>query len=181
LTRSSVQHSRFARANETRWAGPDTHRSNAGLKRRPKCSVVVANDVFRCAVPREGFSDLTRQPLRRRIAGHRKPQQSPPFVTENQKCEQLLKRNRRNHKEDQWMQSPRYDCEGRSSRSARPIRPGHHIDRNCGLGDLDAQLEQLAMDLSGVSGFSRLILRIRSRTSLAIRGRPPGKRDFHRQ
>src|SRR5947209_18310076 len=31
------------------------------------------------------------------------------------------------------------------------------------------------------SGFSKLILRIRSRTSLAIRGRPPGERDRHRQ
>jgi len=30
------------------------------------------------------------------------------------------------------------------------------------------------------NGFSRLILRIRSRTSLAIRG-GPGERDFHRQ
>jgi hypothetical protein len=31
------------------------------------------------------------------------------------------------------------------------------------------------------SGFSKLILRIRSRTSLRIRGRPPSRRDFHRQ
>jgi hypothetical protein len=30
-----------------------------------------------------------------------------------------------------------------------PIPPGHHIDRNRGLGDLDAELEQLAMDLGG--------------------------------
>jgi hypothetical protein len=28
-----------------------------------------------------------------------------------------------------------------------PIRSGHHVDRNRGLGDLDAELEQLAMDL----------------------------------
>jgi hypothetical protein len=25
----------------------------------------------------------------------------------------------------------------------------HYVDRNCGLGDLDAELEQLAMDLGG--------------------------------
>jgi hypothetical protein len=30
-----------------------------------------------------------------------------------------------------------------------PILPRHHVDRNCGLGDLDAELEQLAMDLGG--------------------------------
>src|ERR1700730_12899554 len=28
-----------------------------------------------------------------------------------------------------------------------PILPGNHVDRNRGLGDLDAELEQLAMDL----------------------------------
>ena len=31
----------------------------------------------------ECFSDLARQPLGRRVAGHRKPQQSPTFVAEN--------------------------------------------------------------------------------------------------
>ena len=31
------------------------------------------------------------------------------------------------------------------------------------------------------SGFSKLILRIRSRSSLSICGRPPRGRDFHRQ
>ena len=31
----------------------------------------------------------------------------------------------------------------------RPISPRHHVDRNRGLGDLDAELEQLAMDLGG--------------------------------
>ena|SRR6516225_9788971 len=30
-----------------------------------------------------------------------------------------------------------------------PIWSGHHVDRNCGLGDLDGELEQLAMDLGG--------------------------------
>src|SRR5260370_39001652 len=29
------------------------------------------------------------------------------------------------------------------------IPPGYHIDRNRGLGDSDAQLEQIAMDLGG--------------------------------
>src|SRR6201997_5392381 len=62
-------------------------------------SVVVANEIFWGAVPWKRFRDLARQPVGRRIAGHRKPQQPSPFVAENQKCEQPLKRNRRNHKE----------------------------------------------------------------------------------
>jgi hypothetical protein len=34
--------------------------------------------------------------------------------------------------------------------------PRHHIDRNCRLGDLDAELEQLAMDLGGPCPFRKL-------------------------
>ena len=62
-------------------------------------TVIVANEILRCRVPRKRFSDLARQPLGRRIAGHCKPQQLPTFVAENKKCEELLKRNRRNHEQ----------------------------------------------------------------------------------
>jgi len=49
------------------------------------------------------------------------------------------------------------------------------------LSDLDAQFERLAMDLRGAP---ERVLETHSsdqRTSLPIRGRPPGGRDFHRQ
>src|SRR5580765_1823652 len=42
---------------------------------------------------------MLRQPLGGRMPGHREPQQLPPSVTENKKCEELFKGNRRNHKE----------------------------------------------------------------------------------
>jgi hypothetical protein len=81
-----------------RWCSPPRIGARA-LKRNPECSVIVANEVFWCAVPRKRFSDLARQPLGGRVAGHRKPQQLSPLVPKNKKCEQLLKRNRRNHEE----------------------------------------------------------------------------------
>jgi hypothetical protein len=37
---------------------PDAHRSHAGLECGAKCSVIVANEIFRCAVPRKRFGDL---------------------------------------------------------------------------------------------------------------------------
>ena len=61
------------RRAERRWSVPDPHCSQPSLERDPKCSVIVANEIFRCGIPRKRFSDLTRQPLRSRIAGHRKP------------------------------------------------------------------------------------------------------------
>jgi hypothetical protein len=78
---------------------PDAHRSHASLERDAKCSVIVANEILRCTVPRERFGDLARQPLGRRIAGHRKPQQPPASMAKNKKCIELLKGNRRNHKQ----------------------------------------------------------------------------------
>ena len=77
---------------------PDAYCSHASLEREAECSVIVANEIFWGAVPWKRFRDLARQPVGRRIAGHRKPQQPSPLVAQNQKCEQPLKRNRRNHK-----------------------------------------------------------------------------------
>src|SRR5262249_16925441 len=69
------------------------------VDRSAEGSVIVANEMLRCRVPWERFSDLARQPLGRRVAGHCKPQQLPTFVAENKKCEELLKRNRRNYEQ----------------------------------------------------------------------------------
>src|SRR5271165_3746515 len=42
---------------------PDTHRSHAILERDAKCSIIVANEISRRAVPRKRFGDLACQPL----------------------------------------------------------------------------------------------------------------------
>jgi hypothetical protein len=59
---------------ERRGTISDTHRTDAGLECSAECSVIVADEILRRAVPRKCFSDLARQPLGRRMAGHRKPQ-----------------------------------------------------------------------------------------------------------
>jgi hypothetical protein len=103
-------------------------------------------------------------------------------MAQNQKCEQLLKRNRRDHQ-----QINRSDPFHMIAQEGVPglqwsVWPRHHVDRHCRLGDRDAELEQLAMDLGGAT---KWVLKAhssdRSRTSLAIRGRPRGARDFQRQ
>src|SRR4051794_3405125 len=59
---------------------PDAHCSHASLERDAECSVIVANEIFRCALPRKRFGDLACQPLGRRILCHHNPQQPPPAV-----------------------------------------------------------------------------------------------------
>jgi hypothetical protein len=65
-------------------------------------------------------------------------------MAENKKREQLLKGNRRNHKEIN-RRNPLHMIAKEGL--PRLQWPRHHVDRNRGLGDLDAELEQLAMDL----------------------------------
>jgi hypothetical protein len=68
-------------------------------------------------------------------------------MAENKKREQLLKGNRRNYNEINRCNPLHVIAEEGLPRLQWPILPGHHVDRNRGLGDLDAQFEQFAMDL----------------------------------
>src|SRR5262249_5948919 len=88
------------------------------LNAAPKARSLSRMRYFGAVSHGNAFSDLACQPLGRRVAGHRKPQQLPTFVAENKTCEELLKRNRRNHEQINTTRSPPYDCEGRSSKSA---------------------------------------------------------------
>src|SRR5258707_952979 len=126
---------------------PNTHRSDASSERGAKCSVIVANEILRCRVPGERFSDLARQPLGRRVAGHRKPQQLPTFVAENKKCKELLKRNRRNHEQINRRNPLHMIAKERLPSLQWPIPPRYHVDGNRGLGDRDAEFEQFAVNL----------------------------------
>ena len=101
--------------------------SATSLECNTECSVVVANEIFRCSVPGKRFGDLARQPLGRRIAGHREPQQPPPLVPENQKCEKLLERNRRNHKQINRRNPLRMIAKEALPGLQWPILPGHTI------------------------------------------------------
>src|SRR5262245_50000512 len=99
-SQSSVQHSHFAKAsrNEVGRSRIPMARTRA-LKATPNARSLSRTRYFGALSQGKRFSDLARQPLGRRVAGHRKPQQAPTFVVENKKCEQLLKPNRRNHEQ----------------------------------------------------------------------------------
>src|SRR5262249_51151327 len=126
----------------------NTHRSDASFERSAEGSVIVANEILRCRVPWERFSDLARQPLRGRVAGHREPQQLPTLVAKNKKCEQLLKRNRRNHEQIN-RRNPLHMIAKEGLPSLQWSIPSwHHVDGNRGLRDRDAEFKQFAVNLS---------------------------------
>ena len=124
----------------------DAHRPQACFEDATKCSVIVANEIFRRAIPGKRLGDLPRKPLGCRVSGDRGPQQPPSSVAKNKKCIELLKGNRRDHK-----QINRCNPLGVIAKEGLPglhwpIPPGRHVFRNRGLGDIKAQSEQFAMD-----------------------------------
>jgi hypothetical protein len=80
------------------------------------------------------------------------------------------------------MQSPPLIAKETLPGLQRPTLPRHHVDRNRGLRDIDAQFEQLTVDLGSAPQW---VLNTHSSDQIAhplsIRGRPPRGRDFHRQ
>src|SRR5713101_6424046 len=68
-------------------------------------------------------------------------------MAENKKREQLLKGNRRNHKEINRRNPLHMTTKEGLPGLQWPTPPRHHVYRNRGLGDVDAKFEQLAMDL----------------------------------
>src|SRR5258708_32876599 len=73
------------------------HRSNSALKGLPVGTIIVAHELGGRRVPRECLCHLLSRPLRRRVAGHRKPQQLPPSMADNKKGKQPLEGQGWNH------------------------------------------------------------------------------------
>src|SRR5262249_4730992 len=74
-------------------------------------------------------------------------QQLPTFVAKNKKCEELLKRNRRNHEQIN-RRNPLHMIAKEGLPSLQwPIPSWYHVDGNRGLGDRDAEFKQFAVDL----------------------------------
>ena len=126
---------------------PNAHRLDAACEYAAEGSVVVADDICWRPVPGECLGNLACQPLRRRMPGHRKPQQLPPSVAKNKKCEELLKGNRRNDKEINRRDPVSVVVKEGLPCLRRSISPRYHVLRDCRLGDVEAELQKLAVDM----------------------------------
>src|SRR6266567_5492748 len=72
--------------------------------------------------------------------------QLPTFAAENKKCEELLKRNRRNHEQINRRNSLHMIAKEALPSLQWPTPPRYHVDGNRGLGDRDAEFEQFAVN-----------------------------------
>ena len=67
------------------WSVTDPHRPNPAPEGLPVSTIIVADQIGRCRIPRKCLHDLLRQPLRRRVPGHRESKQLSPAVTDDEK------------------------------------------------------------------------------------------------
>ena len=81
------------------------------------------------------------------MPGHRKPHQLPPPVAKNKKCEELLKGNRRNYKKINRRDPVSVVVKEGLPCLRRSTSPRYHVLRDCRLGDVEAELQKLAVDM----------------------------------
>ena len=79
------------------WAVTYAHRPDSAGECMPVGAIIIAHQVGRRPVPRERLHDLLRQPLRRRVPGHREPEQPSSTMTHDETHKQALECHGWNH------------------------------------------------------------------------------------
>ena len=124
----------------------NTHGSQPGCKDMSIGSVIIAHRIGRCRCPGEGRSDLSGQPLGCRMSRDLKPQQLSPAVAEDQKREQSLKGQRRDHAHINSGGHLHVVSKKRPPGLRRRPPISHHVFGDRRLGDFEAEHQQFAMD-----------------------------------
>ena len=109
-------------------------------------TVPIAHHIARCISPAEGLGQLPRNPFGGRMGGHPQPEELPARMLQDQKSIQQPKRDRRHHK-----QIHRRDAVGMIVKEGLPALrrwapPLRHVLCHRGLPDIDAELEQFAVN-----------------------------------
>ena len=97
-------------------------------------------------IPREGFGDLSRDPLRCRIVGDAQRVRASPLVPQDDQDEQQSKVDRRDHEKVHGTNAGHMVAQERPPRLARPGPTLGHVLGDRRLHDLDPEFEQFAMD-----------------------------------
>ena len=109
-------------------------------------SIIVAHQIGRRRCPGEGLSDLAGQPLGCRMSRDLKPQQLSPAVAQDQKREQSLKGQRRDHAHINSSGHLHVVSKKRPPGLRRRPATLHHVFGDRRLGDFEPQHQQFAMD-----------------------------------
>src|SRR6185295_13806854 len=121
-------------------------RANASDDDVAVTSVAIADQIARELLPTTGRCQLVGNPFRRWVGGNAQPQDLSPAVTYDQQSIEQPEGNGRHHEQIHRRNTIRMIAPERLPALRRRPPPAHHILGNAGLADIDAKLEQFAMD-----------------------------------
>ena len=108
--------------------------------------VSVPDEVSGCLIPGEGLGDLAGDPFGGRIGGDVDPHEVASLKLDDHQAIEQLEANGRHDKHINGDDVRRVIAEKGLPALGRWPQPPLHVFGNCRLGDIEAQLEQLAMD-----------------------------------
>ena len=124
------------------------HRHYGRAERLPVCAVPVADQVPRRRVPRKGFANLLRYPIRSRMCRDAEMHDPSALVVEHDEPEQEAERSRGDRETVDRRQAIGVICKEcpLGLRGRRGVTD--HVFRDGGLGDGKAKLQKNGMDAS---------------------------------
>ncbi len=125
---------------------PNAHRANATDKDIAIDTIPIANDILRRLLPAVCLGELTRNPLAARMRGHAQPQNLTAGMPQDQKSIQQPERDRGDHEQIHRRDAVRVISKKRLPSLRWRTSSSRHVLGNGGLPDIDAELEQFAMN-----------------------------------
>ena len=109
-------------------------------------SVPIADQITRELLPTTGRRQLVGNPFRRWVCGNAEPEDLPPAVTHDQQSIEQPEGDGRHYEQIHRRDPICVVAQERLPALRRWSSPAHHILGNASLPDIDAKLEQFAMD-----------------------------------
>jgi len=127
----------------------DPHGANTSDEYLTIGSIAVAHEIARSLVPSTGLSKLPGDPFCGWMRGGPQPQKPTSVMPQKQQTIEKSERNRRHHEQINCSDAVRVVAQKCPPALRRWPSPPRHILRHTRLPDIDAELEQLAMDPRG--------------------------------
>jgi hypothetical protein len=160
----------------------NAYRSESADKELTIGPVPVTNEIAGSLFPPACLRDLICDPFCSWMRCDPKPQNMSPAVPHDQQSIEQAKRDCRHDEHIHRSDPVSVIAEECPPALGRRISSPDHVLGYAGPSDIDAELEQLSMDpRRSHSGLAMLISRTSLRISSVTVGRPPRRRDFHRQ
>jgi hypothetical protein len=124
----------------------DTHRANTPGECFAVGPISIAQDICWGPFPRTGLNDLLGDPLGGRMRCHPHPQDAASIMAQDQQAVEEPERNRPNDEQVHRGDAVGMVAKKRSPTLRRRSPAPRHILRHAGLPDVDAELEEFAVN-----------------------------------